>query len=88
MIHNRLMTSKEERDSLRSYLADRNIYTSIHWPTHQRVLSASDDVDISGTLWLEAHIISFPVSEDYNLNDMEHICEAIGAWQREGNQES
>lgn len=80
LLHNRIMESKEERDSLREFLAGKGIFTSIHWPTHQKVIES--DMDISDTLWLESHNISIPVSHDYNLNDMEHIAESICLWQR------
>lgn len=80
LLHNRIMGSKEERDSLREFLAGKRIFTSIHWPTHKKVLESG--MDISETLWLENHIISIPVSHDYNLNDMEYIAESIMQWQR------
>jgi hypothetical protein len=42
----------------------------------------SSGVDIDDILWLESHIISIPVSHDYNLNDMEYIAESIQRWQK------
>ncbi|KAF5426065.1 hypothetical protein C5S39_15300 [Candidatus Methanophagaceae archaeon] len=42
----------------------------------------SSGVDTDDTLWLESHIISIPVSHDYNLNDMEYIAESIQRWQK------
>lgn len=80
LLHNRIMDSKEERDSLKSFLAQKDIFTSIHWPTHRKVIESG--VDITDTLWLEAHNISIPVSHDYNLNDMEYIAESIEEWHR------
>jgi len=79
LLHNRLLDTQEERDSLRAFLAERDIYTSIHWPTHRHVRSS--DCDIGDALWLESHIISIPVSHDYNLNDMEYIAKSIQEWQ-------
>ena len=79
IVHNRLLATKEERDSLRDFLAQKDIYTSIHWPTHTSIKSS--DCDIGDTLWLESHIISIPVSHDYGLNDMEYIAESIREWQ-------
>jgi len=80
LLHNRLFETKEERDSLREFLAKKGVFTSIHWPTHRNVINS--DTDISDTLWLESHIISIPVSHDYNLNDMEYIAECIQQWQK------
>ena len=80
LLHNRLLESQEKRDSLREFLAQKNIFTSIHWPTHKKVIESGED--IADTLWLESHIISVPVSHDYNLNDMEYIANCIGQWQK------
>ena len=35
LLHNRIIESKERRDSIRKKLAERGIFTSIHWPTHE-----------------------------------------------------
>jgi hypothetical protein len=78
MIHNRLMPSAEARDALRKYLAEKGVYTSIHWPTHDAVLRCGKD--IADTLWLEQHVISFPVSHDYGLDAMEYICRCAERW--------
>jgi hypothetical protein len=80
LLHNRLLQTQEERDSLRTFLAKKGIFTSIHWPTHEVVLKSGKD--IGATLWLEDHIISIPVSHDYNLNDMEYIADCIHQWQK------
>jgi hypothetical protein len=80
LLHNRLLQTQEDRDSLRVFLAKKGIFTSIHWPTHKAVLNSSKDIE--DTLWLEAHIISIPVSHDYNLNDMEYIADSIYQWQK------
>jgi len=79
LIHNRLMSSMKERDSLRAYLASRGIFTSIHWPTHELVHKSG--LNIEDTLWIEKHVISFPISHDYGGNDMEYICECVSAWE-------
>lgn len=80
MVHNRLLGSPQERDALRAHLARQSIFTSIHWPTHPRVLAAQDDVDVTGALWLEQHILSVPVAEDYGAHDMHRIITAAQAW--------
>lgn len=80
LLHNRIMETKEARDSLREFLAGRGVFTSIHWPTHKNIIKSG--VDIRDALWLENHIISIPVSHDYNLNDMEYIAESVHQWQK------
>ena len=82
LIHNRFMSTTKERDSLRSYLASKGIFTSIHWPTHDLVHKC--DRDIEDTLWIEKHVLSFPVSHDYGTNDMEYICNCVYEW-KQGN---
>lgn len=82
MIHNRLMSTSEERDSLRRYLASRGVYTSIHWPMHEMVRQRGRD--IGEALWLEQHLISFPISHDYGPEAMDHICRCAQEWQRGG----
>ena len=78
LVHNRILETQKERDSLRRYLAGKKIFTAIHWPTHNSVKYNGNNID--DTLWIENHIISIPVSHDYNLNDMDYICECIKKW--------
>lgn len=78
LVHNRIFNSPEERDSLRKHLASKGIFTSIHWPTHELILKSNLNID--DVLWLESHILSFPVSQDFNLNDMEYISEKVNEW--------
>lgn len=78
LIHNRILPTTKERDSLRRFLASKGVFTSIHWPTHNLVKQLGNNIE--DTLWLEEHIISFPVSHDYGLNDMEYICEMVSQW--------
>jgi hypothetical protein len=80
LLHNRILGSREERDSLRAFLARKSIFTSIHWPTHEMVRRSGTDIE--DTLWLEEHILSIPVSHDYNTNDMERIADAVQEWRR------
>jgi hypothetical protein len=80
LIHNRIMPTTKERDSLREYLASKGIFTSIHWPTHDLVRKCG--LDIEDTLWIEKHVISFPVSHDYGINEMEYICRHVDEWKR------
>lgn len=78
LIHNRIMPTTEDRDSLRTFLASKGIFTSIHWPTHELVQNSG--MDIADTLWIEKHVISFPVSHEYGINDMEYICTCVDEW--------
>ena len=59
LLHNRLMPSRKERDALRSFLATRGIFTSIHWPTHdavkQRGVGVDDAVWIERTHYIDPH---------------------------------
>lgn len=80
LLHNRLMATPEERDSLRAYLASKGVFTSIHWPTHELVRNCG--LDIEDTVWIEKHVISFPVSHEYGTNDMEYICHCVDDWKR------
>jgi len=82
LLHNRLFSSTEERDSLRAFLASKGVFTSIHWPTHPVVKRAQCPID--DVLWLEAHILSIPISHDYGLNDMEYIASCVAEWSRIG----
>jgi hypothetical protein len=84
LLHNRLLDTTEERDSLRSFLAQRGIFCSLHWPTHPELLARQDSVDISDALWLERHILSIPLAEHFPVSDMERICAACDEWQHAG----
>ena len=81
LVHNRILKSKKDRDSLRKFLAKKGIFTSIHWPTHNLVKN-NKKIDVSDILWLESHIISIPVSQEYNLNDMEYVVKSINKWKK------
>ena len=80
LLHNRLFPSWSERDSLCAFLASRNIFVSIHWPVHSLVQKAPYVAE--GAMFLADHVISFPVSQYYNLNDMEYIVRCVKEWNR------
>ena len=80
LLHNRILSDKEERNSLKEFLAKKNIFTSIHWPIHANVIESN--CNIEDARWIEDHIISIPVSQDYDLNDMEYITESIYEWHK------
>lgn len=82
LVHNRFMSSLEERNSLRQYLAAKGVFTSIHWPTNELVHMC--DLNLEDTFWIENHVISFPVSHEYGLNEMEYICHCVDEWKRGG----
>lgn len=80
LLHNRIFESKEVRDSLRKYLMKKNIFTSIHWPTHKIVKNSN--LDNEASIWIENHIISIPIAQNYNLDDMLYISKCINEWQK------
>lgn len=83
LLHNILLPDKKSRDSVRSFLASRQIFCSIHWPLHP-VLRNSTTVDSGDAAWLEDHVLSIPVSDDFNLDDMTRIVEATREWSEAG----
>ena len=76
-------TDSAQRVSLRAHFASRGIFTSIHWPTHEAVMRAGASADIKDTRWLEEHILSIPVSDDYSLDDMAAVCEIAAGWRND-----
>lgn len=83
LLHNILLPDTESRNSLRSFLASRGIFCSIHWPLHA-VLRNSANVDSDDAAWLEDHVLSIPVADDFNLDDMTRIVEAASDWSKAG----
>jgi hypothetical protein len=83
LLHNILMPDVEQRDSLRSFLASRGIFCSIHWPLHP-VLRNSANVDSEDAAWLESQVLSNPVADDFDLSDMTRIVEAAREWSEAG----
>lgn len=84
LLHNRLLSSTAERDSLRRFLAERGIFCSIHWPVHPLVRDVAESVDITDAVLIEEHVLSFPVSQNFGSAEMERICEACDGWNRAG----
>ena len=84
LLHNRFLDDTAEREELRTFLAAQGIFCSIHWPLHPCLLDRQDDVDISDAQWIENHVISIPVSQDYGPDDMHRICAACDDWNRAG----
>ena len=83
LLHNILMPDTESRNSLRSFLASRGIFCSIHWPLHP-VLRNSVAADSEDAAWLESHVLSIPVADDFDLSDMTRIVEATREWSETG----
>ena len=83
LLHNILMPDTESRNSLRSFLASRGIFCSIHWPLHP-VLRNSVAADSEDAAWLESHVLSIPVADDFDLSDMTRIVEATREWSEAG----
>ena len=84
LLHNRLLPTTADRDSLRRFLASRDIYCSVHWPAHPLLRKIQDRVDTTDAVWIQDHVLSIPVSQDYGERDMERICDACHDWRRAG----
>lgn len=82
LLHQRIFDSTEERDSLRAFLASKNIFCSIHWPTHPLV--AASMCDATDAKWMEAHSMAIPVSSEYSLDDMKRIVRTVKDWENAG----
>ena len=86
LLHNRLCESREERDSLRTFLAQRHIFASIHWPVHDYLLKRRDSINCEAAIWLQDHLLSLPGAECLGLDQMETICDAAHDWVTAGGQ--
>ncbi|MGB4738714.1 MAG: DegT/DnrJ/EryC1/StrS family aminotransferase [Fuerstiella sp.] len=84
LLHGRRFDSEDERNSFRHFLADRQIFTSIHWPVHEHLKQRQDTIDIEDALWLEQHTLAFPISDHLTEQQMEQICDAAAEWKRAG----
>lgn len=84
LLHNRCFDSQEERDSLRSFLLQRQVFTSVHWPVHDHLLQQVDSVDIADAVWLQDQSFAIPVAEDFGERQMNIICDAATQWQQAG----
>jgi len=80
LMHNRLLESRQERDSLRAFLASRGVYCSIHWQTHPYLLKRQDSIDITEALWLQDQILSIPLCDHFGERELETICRACDDW--------
>lgn len=84
LLHNRLLPAQADRDSLRSFLASHDIYCSVHWPAHPLLLQRQDQVDTTEAVWIQEHVLSIPVSQEYAAEDMDRICCVCDQWTRAG----
>ncbi len=84
LLHNRILPSQQARDSLRSFMAARGIFCSIHWPLHPLLEGRQHEVDISAARWLEQHVLSIPVSDEFDEHQMARICEVAEEWRHKG----
>lgn len=84
LLHHRLFSSQQERDSLKAFLAGCGIFCSVHWPVHPYLLQRQDEIDITDAVWLADHLLSIPISDDYDERQMQRICSAADAWSRMG----
>ena len=76
LLHNRFLDHVNARNSLRDFLASRGVYCSIHWPVYPYFLQHQNTADITESVWIQDHVPSIPVGQDYEANETEHICAA------------
>lgn len=84
LLHNVILPDAQSRDSLRTFLAARDIFCSIHWPLHPVLKQASCNVDATDAAWLEEHVLSIPVADDFDESRMANLCNAATDWMRAG----
>ncbi|MEZ6121815.1 MAG: DegT/DnrJ/EryC1/StrS family aminotransferase [Planctomycetaceae bacterium] len=83
LLHLRLMSSRDERDDLKSFLANDQVFTSIHWPLHRR-LRNQDRWDVRGAERLADCSLAVPICEDFTEEQLHRICESADRWKRAG----
>lgn len=66
----------ENRDDLREYLIDSEIYCPVHWPIPEQVKNKITD----NAKWIYEHILSIPCDQRYGKKDMQRIIETINKW--------
>ena len=62
----------ENRDKLQKYLENNKIYCPIHWPVNEEKLLEFSNID-----YISKHILSLPIDQRYNLNDMKFVCKIL-----------
>lgn len=65
------MVSVQNRNKLRNYLVDREIYCPIHWPLYPEIEK------ISGTAYKNTVELSIPIDQRYGVSDMLYISQVI-----------
>jgi dTDP-4-amino-4,6-dideoxygalactose transaminase len=84
LLQNVLLPDQKTRDDLRAFLATRGVFCSIHWPLHPLLRQLADDVDCTDAAWLEDHVLSIPIADDFDESRMAAICEAATEWRKAG----
>lgn len=64
-----IILDKEDRDNLRKYLIDNQIYLPVHWPEKMGEENEIKDSELS-----------IVIDQRYNRNDMNKIIETLNAW--------
>ena len=67
---------KCDRDRLRSFLTNRNIYCPVHWPIPSKLSGKLSE----NLRWIYNSILSIPCDQRYNINDMSRIADAINKY--------
>jgi hypothetical protein len=84
LLQNVLLPDQKTRDDLRAFLATRGIFCSIHWPLHPLLRQLADEVDCTDAAWLEDHVLSIPIADDFEESRMADICQAATEWCKAG----
>jgi len=80
LVHQRVFDRTDERDSLRSFLAAQNVFTSIQWQAHPRI-----DRDRYGDAhWLADHTLAIPVGSPLGAPEMDRVAAVVDRWMRSG----
>lgn len=67
----------ENRDILRKYLIERNVFCAVHWPL------SGVSKEYPKTEWIEEHILSLPIDQRYGKEHMEYLIECLESYMEE-----
>lgn len=65
-----------QRDMLRSLLIKRNVYCAVHWPL-------GHPAAYGDSRWIGEHILSLPLDQRYQKEDMEYLLDCLAASKKE-----
>lgn len=68
----------ENRDQMRKYFAQHNIYCPVHWPLYEELRG------YSGAVWNNKTELSIPIDQRYGEADMLYICDVYQRFMQRG----